>query len=241
MSVAEQAIADSRSQTRRRQSLFGEENSTKLEELEEAYKHYAADLSDEAGNGNLRWRDTGETEAIDARHAELYERYIALRIFSRVVRDTKRELSEKFEKIVSRKGKKSSRMERDDKRALAGAVQMRVYNIKRYSGMDAAELEAEYSATVGRLENVEKNFDGDAWKGKVRSDIEDIRAEVANANAGEKLPSESARGIRGKSCIFATFIYRKFTAKFSPRKQAFPAPPAQIQFFSNLFKFTLTY
>ncbi|OLA84925.1 MAG: hypothetical protein BHW65_05170 [Verrucomicrobia bacterium CAG:312_58_20] len=84
--------------------------------------------------------------------------HIALRIFNRGVRDTKRELSEKFEKIVSRKGKKPSRMERDDKRALAGAAQMRVYNIKRYSEMDAAELEAEYSATVDRLENVEKNF-----------------------------------------------------------------------------------
>lgn len=84
--------------------------------------------------------------------------HIALRIFNRGVRDTKRELSEKFEKIVSRKGQKPSRMERDDKRALAGAVQMRVYNIKRYSEMDAAELEAEYSATVDRLENVEKNF-----------------------------------------------------------------------------------
>ena len=84
--------------------------------------------------------------------------HIALRIFNRGVRDTKRELSEKFEKIISRKGKKPSRMERDDKRALAGAVQMRVYNIKRYSEMDAAELEAEYSATVDRLENVEKNF-----------------------------------------------------------------------------------
>lgn len=107
--------------------------------------------------------------------------HIALRIFNRGVRDTKRELSEKFEKIVSRKGKKPSRMERDDKRALAGAVQMRVYNIKRYSEMDAAELEAEYSATVDRLENVEKNFAEDAGKGEVRSDIEDIRAEVANA------------------------------------------------------------
>lgn len=84
--------------------------------------------------------------------------HIALRIFNRGVRDTKRELSEKFEKIISRKGKKPSRMERDDKRALAGAVQMRVYNIKRYSEMDATELEAEYSATVDRLENVEKNF-----------------------------------------------------------------------------------
>ena len=107
--------------------------------------------------------------------------HIALRIFNRGVRDTKRELSEKFEKIVSRKGKKPSRMERDDKRALAGAVQMRVYNIKRYSEMDAAELEAEYSATVDRLENVEKNFAENAGKGEVRSDIEDIRAEVANA------------------------------------------------------------
>lgn len=217
MSVAKQAIADSRSQTRRRQSLFGEENSTKLEELEEAYKHYAADLSDEAGNGNLRWRDTGETEAIDARHAELYERYIALRIFSRVVRDTKRELSEKFEKIVSRKGKKSSRMERDDKRALAGAVQMRVYNIKRYSEMDAAELEAEYSAIVDRLENVEKNFAEDAGKGEVRSDIEDIRAEVANANAGKKLPSESARGIRGKSCILRLSYIANLSQIFAPK------------------------
>lgn len=107
--------------------------------------------------------------------------HIALRIFNRGVRDTKRELSEKFEKIVSRKGKKPSRMERDDKRALAGAVQMRVYNIKRYSEMDAAELEAKYSATVDKLENVEKNFAENAGKGEVRSDIEDIRAEVANA------------------------------------------------------------
>lgn len=107
--------------------------------------------------------------------------HIALRIFNRGVRDTKKELTEKFEKIVSRKGKKPSRMERDDKRALAGAVQMRVYNIKRYSEMDAAELEAEYSATVDRLENVEKNFAEDAGKGEVRLDIEDIRAEVANA------------------------------------------------------------
>ena len=107
--------------------------------------------------------------------------HIALRIFNRGVRDTKRELSEKFEKIVSRKGKKPSRMMRDDKRPVAGAVQMRVYNIKRYSEMDAAELEAEYSATVDKLENVEKNFAEDAGKGEVRSDIEDIRAEVANA------------------------------------------------------------
>ncbi len=111
----------------------------------------------------------------------IYAEHIALRIFNRGVRDTKKELTEKFEKIVSRKGKKPSRMERDDKRALAGAVQMRVYNIKRYSEMDAAELEAEYSATVDRLENVEKNFAEDAGKGEVRSDIEDIRAEVANA------------------------------------------------------------
>ena len=47
--------------------------------------------------------------------------HIALRIFNRGVRDTKRELSEKFEKIVSRKGKKPSRMERDDKRAFRAA------------------------------------------------------------------------------------------------------------------------
>lgn len=55
---------------------------------------------------------------------------------------------------------------------------MRVYNVKRYSGMDAAKLEAEYSATVDRLENVEKNFDGYAWKGEVRSDIEDMDMQI---------------------------------------------------------------
>lgn len=144
---------------------------------------------------------------------------MALRIFNRGVRDTKRELSEKFEKIVSRKGKKPSRMERDDKRALAGTV---LYSIKRYSGMDAAKREAEYSATVDRLKTPRKILE-DAGKGEVHSGIEDIRTKVANANAnaGEKLPSESARGIRGKSCIFATFIYRKFTAKFRPRKTTF--------------------
>ena len=148
--------------------------------------------------------------------------HIALRIFNRGVRDTKRELSEKFEKIVSRKGKKPSRMERDDKRALAGAVQMRVYNIKRYSEMDAAELEAEYSATVDRLENVEKNFAEDAGKGEVRSDIEDIRAEVANANAGKKLPSESARGIRGKSCILRLSYIANLSQIFAPENKLFP-------------------
>ena len=143
-----------------------------------------------------------------------------MRIFSRGVRDTKRELSEKFEKIVSRKGK-PSRMERDDKRALAGAVQMRVYNIKRYSEMDAAELEAEYSATVDRLENVEKNFDGDAWKGKVRSDIEDIRAEVANANAGEKTAFREHPRNTGEILYFCDFNISQIYRKISPPKTSF--------------------
>ena len=52
------------------QSLFGEENPTKLEKLEEAYRHYAADLSNEAGNGNLRWRDTGEPAAEEISEAQ---------------------------------------------------------------------------------------------------------------------------------------------------------------------------
>lgn len=52
------------------QSLFGEENPTKLEKLEEAYSHYAADLSNEAGNGNLRWRDTGEPAAEEISEAQ---------------------------------------------------------------------------------------------------------------------------------------------------------------------------
>lgn len=52
------------------QSLFGEENPTKLEKLEEAYRHYAADLSNEAGNENLRWRDTGEPAAEEISEAQ---------------------------------------------------------------------------------------------------------------------------------------------------------------------------
>lgn len=52
------------------QSLFGEENPTKLEKLEEAYRHYAADLSNEAGNGNLRWRDTREPAAEEISEAQ---------------------------------------------------------------------------------------------------------------------------------------------------------------------------
>lgn len=145
----------------------------------EAIMKKIADLSAK-GYSVIKIKD-GERAGQKIDNYTLRAEHIALRIFNRGVRDTKRELSEKFEKIVSRKGKKPSRMERDDKRALAGAVQMRVYNIKRYSEMDAAELEAEYSATVDKLENVEKNFAEDAGKGEVRSDIEDIRAEVANA------------------------------------------------------------
>ncbi len=122
----------------------------------EAIMKKISDLSAK-GYSVIKIKD-GERAGQKTDNYTLRAEHIALRIFNRGVRDTKRELSEKFEKIVSRKGKKPSRMERDDKRALAGAVQMRVYNIKRYSEMDAAELEAEYSATVDRLENVEKNF-----------------------------------------------------------------------------------
>lgn len=122
----------------------------------EAIMKKISDLSAK-GYSVIKIKD-GERAGQKTDNYTLRAEHIALRIFNCGVRDTKRELSEKFEKIVSRKGKKPSRMERDDKRALAGAVQMRVYNIKRYSEMDAAELEAEYSATVDKLENVEKNF-----------------------------------------------------------------------------------
>ena len=132
------------------------------------------------GHAVIKIKD-GERAGQKIDNYTLRAEHIALRIFNRGVRDTKRELSEKFEKILSRKGKKPSRMERDDKRTLAGAVQMRVYNIRRYSEMDEEELEAEYSAAVDRLENVEKHFAEDAKKGEVRADVEDIRAEVSNA------------------------------------------------------------
>ena len=42
--------------------------------------------------------------------------HIALRIFNRGVRDSKAQLLERFGGIIKRKGKKPSRMERDDKR-----------------------------------------------------------------------------------------------------------------------------
>ncbi len=132
----------------------------------------------EISAGGMRERPTAEEISEAQKQYKGVKSKYSVGIFNRGVRDTKREFSEKFEKIVSRKGKKPSRMERDDKRALAGAVQMRVYNVKRYSGMDAAKLEAEYSATVDRLENIEKNFDGDAWKGEVRSGIEDMDMQI---------------------------------------------------------------
>lgn len=112
--------------------------------------------------------------------------HIALRIFNRGVRDSKAQLLERFGGIIKRKGKKPSRMERDDKRKMAGAVQMRIYKIGKFAEMDAAELEAEYFAAVDKLNNAGVHFAGDSDNGETNkdfTDIEDIRAEAANTIA----------------------------------------------------------
>lgn len=106
---------------------------------------------------------------------------IALRIFRRGVRDSKKLMTEKLDAILARRGKKPSRMQRDDKRSMTGLVQQRIYDISRYVKMDAESLEDVRREAVEKLENVDKNFVQDAEKGKIREDVEDVRAEVANA------------------------------------------------------------
>lgn len=105
---------------------------------------------------------------------------IALRIFRRGVRDSKKLMTEKLDAILARRGKKPSRMQRDDKRSMTGLVQQRIYNISRYVEMDAEALEDVRREAVEKLENIDENFVQDAEKGKIREDVEDVRAEVAN-------------------------------------------------------------
>ena len=105
---------------------------------------------------------------------------IALRIFRRGVRDSKKLMTEKLDAILARRGKKPSRMQRDDKRSMTGLVQQRIYNISRYVEMDAEALEDVRREAIAKLEDVDKNFVQDAEKGKIREDVEDVRAEVEN-------------------------------------------------------------
>ena len=106
---------------------------------------------------------------------------IALRIFKRGVRDDKKTMTDNLDAILARRGKKPSRMQREDKRSMAGLVQQRIYNISKYVEMDAEELENARREVVAKLENVDENFVQDAENGKIREDVEDVRAEVANA------------------------------------------------------------
>ena len=105
---------------------------------------------------------------------------IALRIFKRGVRDSKKLMTEKLDAILKRRGKKPSRMQRDDKRSMSGLVQQRIYNISRYVEMDAEALEDVRREAIAKLEDVDGNFVQDAEKGKIHEDVEDVRAEVAN-------------------------------------------------------------
>ena len=91
------------------QSLFGDENPTKLEKLEEAYRHYAADLSNEAGNGNLRWRDTGEPAAEEISEAqkqyeEVKSKYMGTPLWMKAPNGKRTNLTDQFQKVVWRLG-----------------------------------------------------------------------------------------------------------------------------------------
>lgn len=106
--------------------------------------------------------------------------HIAMRIFNRGVRDTKKLMTEKLDAILERRGKKPSRMQRDDKRSMTGLVQQRIYDISRYVKMDAEALEDVRREAIAKLEDVDKNFVQDAEKGEIREDVEDVRAELEN-------------------------------------------------------------
>lgn len=106
--------------------------------------------------------------------------HIAMRIFNRGVWDSKKALTEKLDAILERRGKKPSRMQRDDKRSMTGLVQQRIYDISKYVKMDAEALEDVRREVIAKLEDVDKNFVQDAEKGKIREDVEDVRAELEN-------------------------------------------------------------
>lgn len=150
----------------------------------EAIMNKIAELS-QKGYAAIKIKE-GERAGQKIDNYTLRAEHIALRIFNRGVRDTKAQLLERFSGIIKRKGKKPSRMERDDKRKMAGAVQMRIYKIGKFAEMDAAELEAEYFAAVDKLNNAGVHFAGDSDNGETNkdfTDIEDIRAEAANTIA----------------------------------------------------------
>lgn len=150
----------------------------------EAIMNKIAELS-QKGYAVIKIKE-GERAGQKIDNCTLRAEHIALRIFNRGVRDTKAQLLERFGGIIKRKGKKPSRMERDDKRKMAGAVQMRIYKIGKFAEMDAAELEAEYFAAVDKLNNAGVHFAGDSDNGETNkdfTDIEDIRAEAANTIA----------------------------------------------------------
>lgn len=150
----------------------------------EAIMNKIAELS-QKGYAAIKIKE-GERAGQKIDNYTLRAEHIALRIFNRSVRDSKAQLLERFGGIIKRKGKKPSRMERDDKRKMAGAVQMRIYKIGKFAEMDAAELEAEYFAAVDKLNNAGVHFAGDSDNGETNkdfTDIEDIRAEAANTIA----------------------------------------------------------
>nr|DAR29710.1 MAG TPA: ParB ddrB-like ParB superfamily domain [Caudoviricetes sp.] len=73
--------------------------------------------------------------------------HIALRIFNRGVRDTKKALFEKFESAV-RNVKTPKRIEREDKRKMAGKAELRAKSIKDIAEMTTEEIDADIERTM---------------------------------------------------------------------------------------------
>lgn len=78
--------------------------------------------------------------------------HIAMRIFNRGVWDNKKVLLEKFESIVKRV-KAPKRVERDDKRRMAGKAQERAYLIKQIAHMPLNSDDKTIKSVEGEIEN----------------------------------------------------------------------------------------
>lgn len=152
----------------------------------------------------------------------IYAEHIALRIFNRGVRDTKAQLLERFSGIIKRKGKKPSRMEREDKRKMAGAAQMRIYNIGRFAQMDAEELEREHYAAIDKLNNAGAHLAGDSDSGegvKDFADIEDVRAQVANTIADIQMFGNLRDKTRGEMAQAVEFLEKNIEQEMQKQEE----------------------
>lgn len=75
---------------------------------------------------------------------------IALRIFNRGVRDTKAALLEKFDRAL-KNAKAPKRVERDDKRKMAGRAELRAKSIKDIAAMSSEDVDAAVEAAMNAI------------------------------------------------------------------------------------------